>query len=143
MIVARTYARTKQEEKDIKEYSTFSTSDIRVAREFLVIKSFMVNVARFGTCLHWLCRFESIEEVQRSLRESGLESSELILCLDLTKSNEWSGTESVSPVFFYFGMAAFLCHCNAMSVALCTNYIITWCHTEQFISFLTYSAPCA
>lgn len=39
-------------------------------------------------------RFESIEEVQKALRESGLESSELILCLDLTKSNEWSGTES-------------------------------------------------
>eukprot|EP00892_Ulva_mutabilis_P002224 jgi/Ulvmu1/12001/UM083_0014.1 len=39
-------------------------------------------------------RYETIEEVQKSLREAGLESSELILCLDLTKSNEWSGTES-------------------------------------------------
>lgn len=37
--------------------------------------------------------------MQKALRESGLESSELILCLDLTKSNEWSGTESVSNLF--------------------------------------------
>lgn len=39
-------------------------------------------------------RFETIEEVQKGLRDSGLESSDVILAIDLTKSNEWSGTES-------------------------------------------------
>ena len=39
-------------------------------------------------------RFETIEEVQKGLRDSGLESSDVILAIDLTKSNEWSGTDS-------------------------------------------------
>lgn len=39
-------------------------------------------------------RFETVEEVQKGLRESGLEASDVILAIDLTKSNEWSGTES-------------------------------------------------
>lgn len=43
-------------------------------------------------------RFETIEEVQRGLRDSGLESSDVILAIDLTKSNEWSGTESFGGV---------------------------------------------
>jgi hypothetical protein len=38
--------------------------------------------------------FESVEEVSHALRQAGLESSELILALDLTKSNEWSGKAS-------------------------------------------------
>jgi len=36
-------------------------------------------------------RFESIEDVQRGLREVGLESSNLIVGVDYTKSNTWSG----------------------------------------------------
>lgn len=43
-------------------------------------------------------RFETIEEVQKGLRESGLESSDVILAIDLTKSNEWSGTDSFGGV---------------------------------------------
>ena len=39
-------------------------------------------------------RFESIDEVQNALREAGLESSDLIVAIDLTKSNEWSGKHS-------------------------------------------------
>lgn len=39
-------------------------------------------------------RFESTEEVQDALRQAGLESSDLIVAIDLTKSNEWSGKAS-------------------------------------------------
>ena len=39
-------------------------------------------------------RFETVAEVQEALRKAGLESSDLILAIDLTKSNEWSGKDS-------------------------------------------------
>ena len=39
-------------------------------------------------------RFESLEEVQDALRHIGLESCELIVGIDFTKSNEWTGAES-------------------------------------------------
>ncbi|XP_078169597.1 E3 ubiquitin-protein ligase RGLG3-like [Carex rostrata] len=38
--------------------------------------------------------FSSVHEVVASLRESGLESSNLILGIDFTKSNEWTGRHS-------------------------------------------------
>ncbi|KAL3627145.1 E3 ubiquitin-protein ligase rglg4 [Castilleja foliolosa] len=38
--------------------------------------------------------FTSIDQVQTALRESGLESSNLILGIDFTKSNEWTGKVS-------------------------------------------------
>ncbi|KNA03070.1 hypothetical protein SOVF_212680 [Spinacia oleracea] len=38
--------------------------------------------------------FNSLDEVTASLREAGLESSNLILGIDFTKSNEWSGKYS-------------------------------------------------
>jgi E3 ubiquitin-protein ligase RGLG len=43
-------------------------------------------------------RFETVEEVQGALRDAGLESSDLILAVDLTKSNEWSGKHSFNGV---------------------------------------------
>lgn len=43
-------------------------------------------------------RFESVEEVQSELRKAGLEASELILAIDLTKSNEISGQNSFNGV---------------------------------------------
>uniref|UniRef100_A0ACD5XL10 Uncharacterized protein n=1 Tax=Avena sativa TaxID=4498 RepID=A0ACD5XL10_AVESA len=38
--------------------------------------------------------YSSVDEVIRALREAGLESSNLILGIDFTKSNEWSGRHS-------------------------------------------------
>ncbi|VFQ75080.1 unnamed protein product [Cuscuta campestris] len=38
--------------------------------------------------------FTSLEQVTAALRESGLESSNLIIGIDFTKSNEWTGKES-------------------------------------------------
>ncbi|GJW25712.1 hypothetical protein Tco_0039523 [Tanacetum coccineum] len=35
--------------------------------------------------------YSSLEQVTKALRESGLESSNLILGIDFTKSNEWTG----------------------------------------------------
>lgn len=39
-------------------------------------------------------RFSSIEEVQQALRSVGLESSNLILGIDYTKSNKWTGAKT-------------------------------------------------
>jgi len=39
-------------------------------------------------------RFETLEEVQAELRRNGLESSQLIICIDATKSNTWTGAKS-------------------------------------------------
>ncbi len=38
--------------------------------------------------------YGSIEEVQQGLREAGLESSNLIIGIDFTKSNTWTGQKS-------------------------------------------------
>ncbi|KAI3719178.1 hypothetical protein L6452_20072 [Arctium lappa] len=40
--------------------------------------------------------YSSLEQVTQALRESGLESSNLILGIDFTKSNEWTGKVSFS-----------------------------------------------
>ncbi|KAJ4874420.1 Ca(2)-dependent phospholipid-binding protein (Copine) family [Raphanus sativus] len=39
-------------------------------------------------------RFSSLDQVSKALREAGLESSNLILGIDFTKSNEWTGKTS-------------------------------------------------
>lgn len=39
-------------------------------------------------------RFETLDQVQRALRDAGLESSNLIIGIDFTKSNEWNGTRT-------------------------------------------------
>ncbi|EQC33041.1 hypothetical protein SDRG_09561 [Saprolegnia diclina VS20] len=39
-------------------------------------------------------KYETFEELQLALRQSGLESSNLVLAIDYTKSNEWSGQRS-------------------------------------------------
>jgi len=39
-------------------------------------------------------RYATLEEVQTGLRTAGLESSNLILGIDFTKSNEWTGTRT-------------------------------------------------
>lgn len=41
-----------------------------------------------------LDQYESIEEVQDGLRKAGLESSQMVLGIDFTKSNEWTGKDS-------------------------------------------------
>lgn len=39
-------------------------------------------------------RFETLEQVQAELRRAGLESSQLVVCIDATKSNTWTGAQS-------------------------------------------------
>nr|CAB3479501.1 unnamed protein product [Digitaria exilis] len=44
--------------------------------------------------------YSSVDEVTTALREAGLESSNLILGIDFTKSNEWSGPTSFAPLIY-------------------------------------------
>ena len=39
-------------------------------------------------------RFQTIEEVQKAVRAAGLESSNLIIGVDFTKSNTWTGEKT-------------------------------------------------
>lgn len=39
-------------------------------------------------------RFESTDQVAQALRDAGLEASDLIVAVDLTQSNEWTGKQS-------------------------------------------------
>ncbi|ETV93970.1 hypothetical protein, variant 1 [Aphanomyces invadans] len=39
-------------------------------------------------------KYETYEELQQALRKAGLESSNLVVAIDYTKSNEWSGEKS-------------------------------------------------
>ncbi|GMH34194.1 hypothetical protein BSKO_02028 [Bryopsis sp. KO-2023] len=50
-----------------------------------------VRASAFKTILD---QYESIGEVQDGLRQAGLESSQMIIGIDFTKSNEWTGKSS-------------------------------------------------
>mmetsp|Transcript_20159 Transcript_20159/g.30198 ORF Transcript_20159/g.30198 Transcript_20159/m.30198 type:complete len:101 (+) Transcript_20159:45-347(+) len=39
-------------------------------------------------------QYQSLKEVNRALRKAGLESSNLIIGIDYTKSNEWNGEKT-------------------------------------------------
>ena len=50
------------------------------------------KVTAFGGRI--LDNFKSLTEVQSALRKAGLESSDLIVGIDFTKSNTWTGERS-------------------------------------------------
>lgn len=52
------------------------------------------RTARAVDYSHIADRFSSLEEVQQSLREAGLESCNLVMGIDFTKSNEFTGRRS-------------------------------------------------
>lgn len=45
-------------------------------------------------------RFDSVEQVQNALRNAGLEACQLIVGIDFTKSNMWSGKHSFGGICF-------------------------------------------
>jgi len=67
-----------------------------------VIASVVVAFARghrvkrnpFGSFVAIADRFKTFPQVQEALREAGMESCELIVGIDFTKSNEWTGKRS-------------------------------------------------
>lgn len=60
-------------------------------RETIPPAEFTLNSGRFQAIQD---RYETIEEVQQALRKSGLESSNLVVAVDFTKSNTWTGLNS-------------------------------------------------
>jgi len=76
---------------------------ILVALFFLVVTLFLSGVFQTGkkktmkrssTFNPIIDNFHTIEEVQKALREAGLEASQLIVGFDYTKSNEWQGQKT-------------------------------------------------
>ena len=47
-------------------------------------------------------KYKTISEVQKALRKSGLESSNLIIGIDFTKSNMWTGEETFGGKSLHF-----------------------------------------
>lgn len=72
--------------------------------------------------------FESIDEVQAALRKAGLESSDLVVAIDLTKSNEWSGKESFNGAFL----------CLVIVIVCQLHWLRTHCNVD---SLVTESTP--
>lgn len=54
-------------------------------------KNFEKQESRFSAISD---KYESVEQVQQALRQGGLESCQLIVAVDFTKSNEWQGTKT-------------------------------------------------
>lgn len=52
-------------------------------------------------------RFVNTDQVAQALRDAGLEASDLIVAIDLTQSNEWTGKLS-----FGGAVPSSLCHCT-------------------------------
>merc|ERR1712159_227318 len=76
---------------------------ILVALFYLVVTLFLSGVFQTGskktmkrssTFNPIIDNFHTIEEVQKALREAGLEASQLIVGFDYTKSNEWQGQKT-------------------------------------------------
>ncbi|CAA2981865.1 E3 ubiquitin- ligase RGLG4-like isoform X2 [Olea europaea subsp. europaea] len=77
--------------------------------------------------------FTSIDQVTVALRESGLESSNLILGIDFTKSNEWTGKVSFNNrslhavVIIEDSESVFLCHTSQnRSVSITFESVISF-----------------
>lgn len=46
-----------------------------------------------------LCGVQTIDQVQQALQQRGLESSDVIIAVDFTKSNEWTGKSSFGGAY--------------------------------------------
>jgi hypothetical protein len=69
-------------------------------------------------------------QVTEALAQAGLESSNLIVGIDFTKSNEWTGSQMTFPSFFFTSLDAYLCF--SMSTLCCTG-------THYTLSYQTIS----
>ena len=63
-------------------------------------------------------KYKSISEVQKALQKSGLESSNLIIGIDFTKSNKWTGEQTFGGKSLHFLAHDDVCkHANLCSFA--------------------------
>ncbi|RID54792.1 hypothetical protein BRARA_G02085 [Brassica rapa] len=100
-------------------------------------------------------RFTSLDQVSKALREAGLESSNLILGIDFTKSNEWSGKTSFSGKSLHalgriqnpyekaiFVIGQTLAPFDEDNLIPCFGFGDSTTHDEEVFSFHSDNSPC-
>ncbi|CAH8356274.1 unnamed protein product [Eruca vesicaria subsp. sativa] len=100
-------------------------------------------------------RFASLDQVSKALREAGLESSNLILGIDFTKSNEWSGKTSFNGKCLHalgqtqnpyekaiFVIGQTLAPFDEDNLIPCFGFGDSTTHDEEVFSFHSDNSPC-
>ncbi|KAH0919144.1 hypothetical protein HID58_026804 [Brassica napus] len=100
-------------------------------------------------------RFTSLDQVSKALREAGLESSNLILGIDFTKSNEWSGKTSFNGKSLHalgriqnpyekaiFVIGQTLAPFDEDNLIPCFGFGDSTTHDEEVFSFHSDNSPC-
>ncbi|XP_009104534.1 E3 ubiquitin-protein ligase RGLG4 [Brassica rapa] len=99
--------------------------------------------------------FTSLDQVSKALREAGLESSNLILGIDFTKSNEWSGKTSFNGKSLHalggiqnpyekaiFVIGKTLAPFDEDNLIPCFGFGDSTTHDEEVFSFHSDNSPC-
>jgi len=87
-------ARTSMQDFDVDE-SAFSWDSLFFLAGFILLVGFLYVKTLDAKRAHYIGdNFKSSEEVAAALKKHGLESCELIVGVDFTKSNEWNGERS-------------------------------------------------
>ncbi|VVB11595.1 unnamed protein product [Arabis nemorensis] len=101
-------------------------------------------------------RFSSLDQVSKALREAGLESSNLILGIDFTKSNEWTGKTSFDGKCLHafddeipnpyekaiFVIGQTLAPFDEDNLIPCFGFGDSTTHDEEVFSFHSDHSPC-
>ncbi|KAJ4884739.1 Ca(2)-dependent phospholipid-binding protein (Copine) family [Raphanus sativus] len=100
-------------------------------------------------------RFTSLDQVSKALREAGLESSNLILGIDFTKSNEWSGKTSFNGKSLHalgrtqnpyekaiFVIGQTLAPFDEDNLIPCFGFGDSTTHDEEVFGFHSDNSPC-
>ncbi|KAL1205635.1 E3 ubiquitin-protein ligase RGLG4 [Cardamine amara subsp. amara] len=100
-------------------------------------------------------RFSSLDQVSKALREAGLESSNLILGIDFTKSNEWTGKTSFGGKCLHdlgeapnpyekaiFVIGQTLAPFDEDNLIPCFGFGDSTTHDEEVFSFHSDNSPC-
>ncbi|CAH8330177.1 unnamed protein product [Eruca vesicaria subsp. sativa] len=100
-------------------------------------------------------RFSSLDQVSKALKEAGLESSNLILGIDFTKSNEWTGKTSFNGKCLHdlgetpnpyekaiFVIGQTLAPFDEDNLIPCFGFGDSTTHDEEVFGFHSDNSPC-